>query len=64
LIAKIEKEVDKLINVGYIHEVKYPTWISNIVPVRKNNGQLRIFVDFQDLNNACPKVDFELPVMS
>jgi len=30
--------------------------------VRKKNGQLRICVDFQDLNDACPKYDFPLPI--
>ncbi|KAA0036724.1 uncharacterized protein E6C27_scaffold1244G00080 [Cucumis melo var. makuwa] len=37
--------------------------IANIVPVRKKNGQLRVCVDFRDLNNACPKDDFPLPIM-
>ncbi|KAL0317410.1 UNVERIFIED_CONTAM: Transposon Tf2-12 polyprotein [Sesamum angustifolium] len=34
----------------------------NIVPVRKKNGQIRVRVDFRDLNNACPKDDFLLPI--
>ena len=62
LIPEIQQEVNKLIDVGFICEVKYPTWIANIVPVRKKNGQLRIYADFRDLNNACPKDDFPLPV--
>ncbi|KAL0412259.1 UNVERIFIED_CONTAM: Transposon Tf2-12 polyprotein [Sesamum latifolium] len=33
-----------------------------IVPVRKKNGQVRVCVDFRDLNNACPKGDFPLPI--
>ena len=61
LIPEIEQEVNKLIDAGFIHKAKYPTWIANIVPVRKKNGQLRICVDFRDLNNACPKDDFPLP---
>ncbi|KAA0065979.1 uncharacterized protein E6C27_scaffold62G00640 [Cucumis melo var. makuwa] len=61
LIPQIEVEVNKLIEAGFIREVKYPTWIANIVPVRKKNGQLRVCVDFRDLNNACPKDDFPLP---
>ena len=62
LIPKIEIEVNKLIEAGFIREVKYPTWISSIVPVKKKNGQIRICVDFRDLNNACPKDDFPLPI--
>jgi len=29
---------------------------------QKKNGQLRICVDFRDLNDTCPKDDFPLPV--
>ena len=63
MIPEIGKEVNKLIEVGFIHEVKYPTWIANIVPVRKKNGQLRICVDFRNLNDAYPKDDFPLAVI-
>jgi len=54
--------VSKLIDAGFISEVKYPTWIANIILVRKKKGQLRICVDFRDLNDTCPKDDFLLPV--
>jgi len=37
--------------------------LANIVPVQKNDGQLRIRVDFRDLNNACPNDDFPLPII-
>jgi len=30
LVPEIKKEVNKLIEVGFICEVKYPTWIANI----------------------------------
>ena len=62
LIPKIETEVNKLIEAGFIREVKYPTWISSIILVKKKNGQIRICVDFRDLNNAYPKDDFPLPI--
>jgi len=62
LVLDIEKEVNKIIEAWFIRKVKYPTWIVNIVPVIKKNGQLCIYMDFQDLNEACPKDDFLLPV--
>ncbi|XP_071912458.1 uncharacterized protein [Coffea arabica] len=62
LIPLIENEINRLIEAGFIREVKYPTWISSIVPVRKKNGQIRVCVDFRDLNEACPKDDFPLPI--
>nr|XP_023879253.1 uncharacterized protein LOC111991691 [Quercus suber] len=36
-------------------------WLSNIVPVKKKNGQIRCYVDFRNLNKACPKDEFPLP---
>uniref|UniRef100_A0A2N9IHQ7 Integrase catalytic domain-containing protein n=1 Tax=Fagus sylvatica TaxID=28930 RepID=A0A2N9IHQ7_FAGSY len=38
-------------------------WLSNIVPVKKKNGQIRCCVDFRNLNKACPKDEFPLPNM-
>jgi hypothetical protein len=55
-------EVEKLINAGFIREVQYPRWLTNIVPVMKKNGQVRVCVDFCDLNRACPKDDFPIPI--
>ncbi|XP_070046882.1 uncharacterized protein [Nicotiana tomentosiformis] len=62
LVPLIETEVNKLIEAGFIREVKYPTWVLSIVPVRKKNGHIRVCVDFRDLNNACPKDEFPLPI--
>ena len=46
---------------GFIREVYYPEWLTNIVLVKKANGKWRICVDFTDLNKACPKDSFPLP---
>ncbi|XP_070039298.1 uncharacterized protein [Nicotiana tomentosiformis] len=62
LVSLIKSEVNKLIEAGFICEVKYPTWVSSIVTVRKKNGQIRVCVDFRDLNNACTKDEFPLPI--
>ena len=62
LIPQIETKVNKLIEAGFIREVQYPEWIANIFPIKKKNGQIWVCVDFHDLNNACPKDDFPLPI--
>ncbi|XP_070010814.1 uncharacterized protein [Nicotiana sylvestris] len=36
--------------------------VSSIVPVMKKNGQIQVCVNFRDLNNACPKDVFLLPI--
>ena len=62
LIPQIETKLNKLIEAGFIREVQYPEWIANIFPIKKKNGQIWVCVDFHDLNNACPKDDFPLPI--
>ncbi|XP_070040883.1 uncharacterized protein [Nicotiana tomentosiformis] len=62
LVPLIETKVNKLIETSFIHEVKYPTWVSSIVLVRKKNGQIRVCIDFRDLNNACSKDEVSLPI--
>ena len=41
--------------------VNYLEWLANVVPVPKNDGKVKMCVDFRDLNNASPKDDFLLP---
>ena len=55
------EEVTKLLTIGFIHEVYYPDWLTNVVLVKKENGKWRMCVDFTDLNKACPKDSFPLP---
>ena len=59
--AQIIQEVQKLLTVGFIKPIMHPKWLSNIVPVKKKNGQIRCCVDFWNLNKACPKDEFPLP---
>lgn len=58
----IEAKVKKLKTCGCIHEKQHPNWLANNVQVKKKNGKLHIFIDFRDLNNACPKDNFSLPI--
>ncbi|XP_075086281.1 uncharacterized protein LOC142168992 [Nicotiana tabacum] len=39
----------------------YPSWLENIVPVPKKDGNIRICIDYRDVNKASPKDDFPLP---
>ena len=55
--------MQKLLAAGFIKPIQHPRWLSNIVPVKKKNGQIRCCVDFRNLNNACLKDEFQLPNM-
>nr|XP_025678209.1 uncharacterized protein LOC112778055 [Arachis hypogaea] len=55
---KIKEEIERLIKVKFIRTARYVEWVSNIVPVMKKNGKLRVCIDFRDLNNADMLIDF------
>ena len=38
--AQITQEVKKLLLAGFIKPIQHPRWLSNIVPVKKKNGQI------------------------
>ena len=57
----IAEEVTKLLTAGFICEVYYLDWLSNVVLVKKANEKWRMCVDFTALNKACSKDSFPLP---
>ncbi|XP_022158042.1 uncharacterized protein LOC111024621 [Momordica charantia] len=54
----LAEQVEELLKAGFIREVHYPQWISNVV--LKPNGKWRMCIDFTNLNKACPKDSFPL----
>jgi hypothetical protein len=54
VLADVKKEVERLIDANFIRPCRYAEWISNIVPVYKKNGKMRVCIDFRDLNRATP----------
>ena len=51
----IKAEVDNLLKVGFIKEIKYPKWLANAGVVPKKGGKWRVSIDYKNLNKACPK---------
>ena len=60
---QIKTELNKLLRARIIFPVRHSKWVSNMVPVRKKNGDIRICIDFRNLNKACQKDNFPLPPM-
>ena len=58
----IELEVKKLIDSGFVREEQDPEWVANIVFVPKKNEKIRIYIDYRNLNAACPKDEFSHPI--
>ncbi|KAM2190613.1 hypothetical protein ACFX1Q_026558 [Malus domestica] len=68
----MKAEVEKLKDIGFVCEVNYPTWVANVVFVKKNPTKeslllqkvlWRMCVDYTDLNKGCPKDSFPLPLI-
>ena len=57
----IGEEVARVLATAFIIEVFHPEWLSNPVLVLKKNGTWCMFVDYTDLNKACPADLFALP---
>ncbi|KAL0405074.1 UNVERIFIED_CONTAM: Polyprotein P3 [Sesamum radiatum] len=57
----IEEEVNKLREAGYVSEVQYTDWLTNVVVVPKASGKWCMCTDFTNLNKACPKDPYPLP---
>src|SRR4051812_32389997 len=57
----IGEEIARLLAVGFIIEVFHPDWLDSPVLVLKKKGTWCMYVDYTDLNKACPKDPFALP---
>ena len=57
----MREKVTRLKQAGAIKEVFYHELLANTVVVKKKSGKWRVYVDFTDLNKACPKDPFPMP---
>ena len=62
MLDDIKKETERLLEVKFIRPCQYAEWISNVVPVYKKNGKLRVCIDFRDLNKATPMDGYLMPI--
>jgi ribonuclease HI len=59
----VQKELNKLLGAKIIFPVRHTQWLSILVPVRKKNGEIRLCVDFRNLNKASDKDNYPVPPM-
>ncbi|KAM1518345.1 hypothetical protein ACFX1Z_021308 [Malus domestica] len=68
----MKAEVEKLKGIGFVCEVNYPTWVANVVLVKKNPTKeslllqkvlWRMCVVYTNLNKGCPNDSFPLPLI-
>jgi hypothetical protein len=63
LLPAMEREVKKLLDAQIIVSLRYSDWVANLVPVRKKSGEIRLCVDFRNLNRSSRKDNYPLPNM-
>jgi len=54
-------DVNKLLEAEFIREFQYPKLVSNVVLAKNPNGTCRMYIDFINLSNTCPKDIYLLP---
>ncbi|CAL8085474.1 unnamed protein product [Prunus armeniaca] len=59
---QVKEEIVRLVKAKFIRPARYVEWLSNIVPVKKKTGAIRICVDFRNLNLATPKDEYPMPM--
>src|SRR5919205_903458 len=62
ILDDVKKEIERLLEAKFIRPCRYAEWISNIVPVYKKNGKMRVCIDFRDLNKATPMDGYPMPI--
>ena len=59
----IEKKVKRMYDALIIAPIRYSNWVSNLVPTRKKTGEIRLCVDFRNLDKVSLKYNYLLPKM-
>ena len=59
----VKKELNKLLAARIIFPVRHAQWVANLVPVRKKNVDIRLCIDFQNLNKVSDKDNYLVPPM-
>ena len=63
MLPLIEKEAKKLFEENIIIALRHSCWLENVVPVRKKNGEIRICIDFRNLNRVSLKDNYPVSKM-
>ena len=62
LKTRLKKELDRMTTMGVIKKIEEPTdWVNSMVCVKKKNGDLRLCMDPQDLNDNIKREHYQIP---
>ena len=52
----VKKKIEKLLEVGFIRPIDYLEWMANVVLVKNPIEEIRVCIDFKDLNKAAQRM--------
>ena len=58
LLPLVKAEIENMHAAGIIVPIRYSEWVSNLVSVRKKTGEIRLCIDFRNLNRASLKDNY------
>ena len=59
----IQSEIKKLLDAKIVFKVIHLEWVSNFVPIRKMSREIKLCVDFRNLNHVSDKDNYPVPPM-
>ena len=59
----VKKELNKLLAARIIFPVRHAQWVANLVSFKKKNSDIRLCVDFRNLNKVSEKDNYHVPPM-
>ena len=63
-VVAIKLKVEKLLKASFIYPMALTDWVSNLVPIDKKQGTIRVCIDYRDIKKACPKDNFPTPFIN
>jgi hypothetical protein len=57
------QDLKKLLDAKIIFQVRHSAWVANLVPIKKKSGEIRLCVDFKNLNRASKNDNYPVPPM-
>jgi len=60
MLFSLIEEVKNIFDAKIIVSFRFSKWVANLVPVRKKSGEIRLCVDFQNLNKVSLKDHYPL----
>ncbi|RDX62999.1 hypothetical protein CR513_58615, partial [Mucuna pruriens] len=57
----VKEETTKLLQARFVREVRYPSWLANVVMVKRSNEKWKMCTNYINLNKACSKDPYPLP---